>query len=54
MILERFRSSLRIILIASVSIPAVEIHVSPTGNDAAAGTAGAPLATLAAARDKAD
>jgi hypothetical protein len=31
-----------------------EVYVSPTGNDAAAGTAAAPLATLAAARDKAD
>ncbi len=31
-----------------------EIHVSPTGNDAASGSATAPLATLAAARDKAD
>jgi hypothetical protein len=32
----------------------VEIYVSPTGNDAATGTITAPLATLAAARDKAD
>jgi hypothetical protein len=31
-----------------------DIYVSPTGNDAAAGTSTAPLATLAAARDKAD
>ena len=31
-----------------------EIYVAPTGNDAAAGTSAAPLATLAAARDKAD
>jgi hypothetical protein len=31
-----------------------EIYVSPSGNDAAAGTQSAPLATLAAARDKAD
>ena len=31
-----------------------DIYVSPTGNDAAAGTITAPLATLAAARDKAD
>ena len=33
---------------------AAEIYVAPTGNDAAAGTSAAPLATLAAARDKAD
>ena len=31
-----------------------EIYVSPTGSDAASGTLAAPLATLAAARDKAD
>jgi hypothetical protein len=31
-----------------------EIYVSPTGNDGAAGTLAAPLATVAAARDKAD
>jgi hypothetical protein len=33
---------------------AADLYVSPTGNDAAAGTSDAPLATLAAARDKAD
>jgi hypothetical protein len=33
---------------------AADLYVSPTGNDAAAGTSAAPLATLAAARDKAD
>ena len=31
-----------------------DIYVSPTGDDAAAGTSTAPLATIAAARDKAD
>jgi Right handed beta helix region len=31
-----------------------DIYVSPTGNDAASGTLAAPLATIAAARDKAD
>jgi hypothetical protein len=31
-----------------------DVYVSPAGNDAAAGTVDAPLATLAAARDKAD
>ena len=31
-----------------------DIYVSPTGNDEAAGSISAPLATLAAARDKAD
>jgi hypothetical protein len=31
-----------------------DIYVSPAGNDAAAGTQDAPLATIAAARDKAD
>ncbi len=31
-----------------------EIYVSPSGNDAADGSIGSPLATLAAARDKAD
>lgn len=33
---------------------AADLYVSPTGDDAAAGTAAAPLKTLAAARDKAD
>ncbi len=33
---------------------AADIYVSPTGNDAAAGTMAAPLATITAARDKAD
>jgi hypothetical protein len=37
-----------------VALFGAEIFVSPTGNDAAAGTLSAPLATLAAARDKAD
>ena len=32
----------------------VEIYVSPAGSDTAAGTPAAPLATIAAARDKAD
>ena len=34
-----------------MSWAAVEIHVSPSGNDAQAGTQSAPLKTLAAARD---
>ena len=33
---------------------AAELYVSPTGNDAASGTMTSPLATFAAARDKAD
>jgi hypothetical protein len=40
-------------LVATITNGA-DIYVSPTGNDAAAGTIEAPLATLAAARDKAD
>jgi len=32
--------------------PAVELHVAPGGDDGAAGTADAPLATLEAARDR--
>ena len=35
-------------------INGAEIYVAPTGNDAAAGTVTAPLATITAARDKAD
>ena len=35
-------------------IRAADLYVSPTGNDSAAGTLTAPLATFAAARDKAD
>ena len=34
------------------SAPAVQLHVSPEGDDSAAGTAEAPLATLEAARDR--
>jgi hypothetical protein len=46
-------AGLLIICFASIAFGA-DIYVSPTGNDAAAGTSTAPLATLAAARDKAD
>ncbi|MBW8889654.1 MAG: right-handed parallel beta-helix repeat-containing protein [Fibrobacteres bacterium] len=52
--IKRFRRSFGILIFASAWTQAAEIHVSPTGNDAAAGTSDAPLATLAAARDKAD
>jgi hypothetical protein len=48
-----FLCGLLIFTTAFVAIGA-EVYVSPTGNDAAAGTITAPLATLAAARDKAD
>jgi hypothetical protein len=45
-------------LIAALTVVGVsfgaEIYVSPTGNDAADGSFAAPLATFAAARDKAD
>ncbi len=41
------------VLFATVSF-AAEVYVSPTGNDAASGAIGSPLATIAAARDKAD
>jgi hypothetical protein len=40
-------------MVTSIALSA-DIYVSPTGNDSAAGTASAPLATIAAARDKAD
>jgi hypothetical protein len=43
--------TLLICCIASVAF-GLDVYVSPTGNDAAAGTSNAPLATLAAARDK--
>jgi hypothetical protein len=45
---------LSICIAASVVFGASDIYVSPTGNDGAAGTLAAPLATLTAARDKAD
>jgi len=41
------------ILLAVSAVSALDIVVSPHGNDAAAGTADAPLASLTAARDKA-
>jgi hypothetical protein len=43
-----------LICLGAVLAFSAEVYVSPTGNDAAAGTSAAPLATLAAARDKAD
>jgi len=43
-----------LVFVTAMSLHSAEIYVSPTGNDAAAGTAVAPLATLSAARDKAD
>jgi hypothetical protein len=53
--LTRFNSWLGLlILTGAVCAFGADIYVSPTGNDAAAGTSDAPLATLAAARDKAD
>jgi len=39
---------------AAIAAGGAEIYVSPSGNDAASGTISAPLATLTAARDKAD
>jgi hypothetical protein len=43
-----------LIFAMAVVVFSAEVYVSPTGNDAAAGTITAPLATLTAARDKAD
>jgi len=43
-----------LLCLSAATLFGAEIYVSPTGNDAAAGTVSAPLATLAAARDKAD
>ena len=43
-----------ILSLSSAFVQAAEVYVSPTGSDAAAGTLAAPLATIAAARDKAD
>jgi hypothetical protein len=43
-----------LIFSAATIVLSAEVYVSPAGNDAAAGTVGAPLATLTAARDKAD
>lgn len=50
------RHSLSGLLVCTLTVLAfgADIYVSPTGNDAAAGTSAAPLATIAAARDKAD
>ena len=41
-----------LLALASASLPALEIHVAPTGDDQADGSAGRPLATLTAARDR--
>ena len=43
-----------LILVGATVTLGAEVYVSPSGNDAAAGSLAAPLATLAAARDKAD
>jgi len=43
-----------LVLYCTAAIFAADIYISPTGNDAASGAITAPLATLAAARDKAD
>ena len=40
------------VVLAALPSPALELHVAPSGNDSHAGTADAPLATLAAARDR--
>ncbi len=40
------------VVLAALPAPALELHVAPSGNDSHAGTADAPLATLAAARDR--
>jgi Right handed beta helix region len=45
---------LLVVLCAQFTVDAAEIYISPTGKDANDGTPAAPLATLAAARDKAD
>jgi hypothetical protein len=42
------------VCVAAIITRGAEIFISPAGNDAGAGTITAPLATLAAARDKAD
>jgi hypothetical protein len=44
---------LLIFMVASIALSA-DIYVSPTGSDGAAGTRGAPFATITRARDKAD
>ncbi len=49
-----FRYLTCFVLVWAALLYGAEIYVSPTGNDNAAGTAAAPLATIAAARDKAD
>jgi len=43
-----------LMLVCAVYVFSADIYVAPTGNDAAAGTLAAPLATVKAARDKAD
>lgn len=43
-----------LVLVATTSVFSADIYVSPSGNDNADGSSGAPLATIAAARDKAD
>jgi hypothetical protein len=42
------------IIACAMIVSGAEVYVSPTGNDAAAGTITAPLKTITAARDKAD
>ncbi|TLD71257.1 right-handed parallel beta-helix repeat-containing protein [Phragmitibacter flavus] len=46
-----FRLLLAFLLLPTL-LPALELHVAPTGNDSAPGTREAPLATLTVARDK--
>jgi hypothetical protein len=45
---------IKLVLACAAFAFGADLYISPTGNDAAAGTITAPLATLAAARDKAD
>jgi len=49
--LLKLTGALAAALIFALSLPAAEIYVSPDGNDAESGTRGAPLQTLAAARN---
>ena len=51
--LPRQTGTIAVILLASLSAMAADIHVAPGGNDANPGTKDAPLGSLAAARDAA-
>ena len=46
-------SFLLLLALAAATMPALEIHVAPTGDDQADGSEARPLATLTAARDRA-